>query len=98
VFKNFLDIDKWIKRFTVQGWPGAYLRIITEGEVGAGDGVVIAHRPAHGVTIGEVFRGFSGERSLAPRLLLAEELPEENLDRVRAWLAGTAKPFELDGD
>jgi MOSC domain-containing protein YiiM len=95
---NFIGVDGWIKRFTERGWPGAYLRIIDEGEVGAGDDVRIVHRPAHGVTIGEAFRGFTGDRALAPRLLAAEQLPSKDLDRVRAWLAGVDGPLELDTD
>ena len=34
--------------------PGAYLRIVAEGEVGAGDAVEVSDRPAHGVTIAQV--------------------------------------------
>jgi MOSC domain-containing protein YiiM len=45
-----------VKRFGEANRPGAYLRIITEGELGAGDRVDITHRPAHGVTIAQVSR------------------------------------------
>ena len=43
-------------RFTVHGKVGAYLRVITEGTVQAGDRVEVVHRPAHGVTVGQMFR------------------------------------------
>jgi MOSC domain-containing protein YiiM len=87
VFAGFWGVDKLIKRFTERGWPGAYLRILTEGEVGAGDQVQVIHRPAHGLTIGETFRGLTGERELAPKLLTAPELPASYRDRVETWLA-----------
>jgi MOSC domain-containing protein YiiM len=86
-FAEVMNVPRWVKRFTDQGWPGAYVRIVTEGEVGAGDQVTLLHRPEHGVTIGEVFRALTGDRSLAPRLLEAPELPGKYLDSARRWLA-----------
>jgi len=50
-----MDEPQWIKRFTKHGAPGAYLRVIQPGTVGAGDAVTVVGRPAHGVTIGDVF-------------------------------------------
>jgi MOSC domain-containing protein YiiM len=97
-FAGFIGVEKWIKRFTERGWPGAYLRILTEGEVGAGDAVTVVHRPAHGVTIGDTFRAMTGERSLAPRLLEAPELPADIRERARRWVDGQAGPLELDTD
>ncbi|GAA0271618.1 MOSC domain-containing protein [Cryptosporangium japonicum] len=75
-FAGFWDVPNLVKRFTKEGRPGAYLRIIEEGDLGAGDDVEMVHRPGHGVTIGEVFRALTGERSLAARILEAPELPE----------------------
>ncbi|SHN25819.1 MOSC domain-containing protein [Cryptosporangium aurantiacum] len=86
-FAGFWDVPDLIKRFTHRAVPGAYLRIIEEGELGAGDEVRVISRPGHGVTIGEVFRALTGERSLAPRLLEAPELPSELHDRARKFLA-----------
>ncbi|MEP6598492.1 MAG: MOSC domain-containing protein [Actinomycetota bacterium] len=85
---GFWNIPDMIKRFTSVGRPGAYLRILTEGDVGAGDVVDVVHRPAHGVTIGETFRALTGDRTLAHRLLEAPELPEEAHRSARRWLAG----------
>jgi MOSC domain-containing protein YiiM len=86
VFQAWLGEAKWVRRFTDRGHPGAYLRVVADGELGAGDAVVIAHRPAHGVTIGETFRALTGDRSLAARLLEAPELPAEVHRRARTWL------------
>jgi MOSC domain-containing protein YiiM len=62
-------------RFARAGRPGAYLAIVEEGDLGAGDAVTVAHRPAHGVTVGLVAQAYHRDRGLAPRLLDARELP-----------------------
>jgi MOSC domain-containing protein YiiM len=54
-FQGFMDEPQWVKRFTEHGASGAYLRVVAEGTVGAGDTVTVTGRPAHGVTIGDVF-------------------------------------------
>lgn len=89
VFAGFWDVPDLIKRFTVEGRPGAYLRIHQAGALQAGDEVRIGHRPEHGVTIRETFRALTGDRSLAHRLLEAPELPAEAHQRARVWLAGS---------
>jgi MOSC domain-containing protein YiiM len=53
-FQGWMDEPQWVKRFTDHGAPGAYLRVLVDGTVGAGDEVEVVHRPDHGVTIGEV--------------------------------------------
>jgi MOSC domain-containing protein YiiM len=55
-FQGFMDEPHWIKKFTEHGAPGAYLRVVSEGTVGARDTVTVLGRPDHGVTIGDVFR------------------------------------------
>lgn len=71
--------DTFPDRFEAAGRLGAYLRIIGEGEVGAGDDVVVVHQPSHGVTIDLVRRAFD-DPSLYPAVLAAPELPR----RLRA--------------
>jgi MOSC domain-containing protein YiiM len=82
-FAGFWGVPDLIKRFTAHAAPGAYLRVVQAGDVGAGDTVTVTDVPDHGVTIGEVFRAVNGEVALLPRLLAAAELP----DRVRAKAA-----------
>jgi MOSC domain-containing protein YiiM len=73
---------KFVKRFGQANRPGAYLRIIEEGEVGVGDAVRVTERPAHDVSVALVSRALLGERELAPRILTAgPALP----DKVRDW-------------
>ena len=55
-FATWIGEPDWIKRFTAHGKVGAYLRVITEGIVQAGDPVEVVRRPAHGVTVGQMFR------------------------------------------
>src|ERR1700761_6286043 len=40
----------FVKRFALASRPGAYLRIIEEGDLGAGDRIEVTSRPDHGVT------------------------------------------------
>ncbi|SCL70016.1 MOSC domain-containing protein [Micromonospora chersina] len=89
-FAGFWGMPDLIKRFTVRGAPGAYLRVLREGEVGAGDPVEVVDRPAHGVTIGEVFRATTLEPDLLPRLLDVPELPESLREKVRRRLGAAA--------
>jgi MOSC domain-containing protein YiiM len=86
-FAAFWNVDKLIKRFTEAGRPGAYLRVLVEGEVAAGDAITVLQRPSHGLTIGETFRALTGDRALAPKLLTAPELPAAVHDSARTWLS-----------
>ena len=83
VFAGFWDVKDLIKRFTARGHTGTYLRVLEEGELGAGDPIEVVHRPDHGVTIAEVFRALTTEPALLPRLLDAPQLPESVLEMAR---------------
>lgn len=60
--------------FAEAGRPGAYLRIIKEGDIGAGDLVRVVDRPAHGVTVGDVARIYHSDHSQAALLLEVPKL------------------------
>ncbi|KQX68876.1 MOSC domain-containing protein [Angustibacter sp. Root456] len=60
-FQRWMDEPHWVKRFTDHGAPGAYLRVVREGTVAAGDRIAVERRPAHGVTIGDCFLRFDAE-------------------------------------
>jgi MOSC domain-containing protein YiiM len=64
----------FVRRFAGAGRPGAYLRILAEGEVAAGDPVEVVHRPAHGLTVAEVSRIYHHDHAAADRLLGVPEL------------------------
>jgi MOSC domain-containing protein YiiM len=82
-FQGWLAREGWIKRFTQAALPGAYLRVITPGEIVAGDPVSIEHRPAHDVTVAVAFKALTTAPELLPRLLAADALPEEAKDLAR---------------
>jgi MOSC domain-containing protein YiiM len=63
------------RRFAQAARPGAYLAVVEEGRLGAGDPIRVVSTPAHGVTIGLVERAYHADRSLAHRLFDAPELP-----------------------
>ena len=54
--------------------PGAYFRVLSPGEVRAGDGITGEHRPNHDVTVGLAFRARMTDPGLAPVLLTADAL------------------------
>ncbi len=64
------------RRFTAAGRPGAYLRILVEGELGAGDEIRVVARPAHELSIGDMFRIYTRDRQEAHRLLAVSEISD----------------------
>ncbi|MFC9268457.1 MOSC domain-containing protein [Streptomyces zhihengii] len=83
-FGGHLGERGWVRRFTRAGAPGAYLRVISPGEIRVGDAVEIVHRPAHDVTVAMSFRAETVERSLLPRVLAAGDAlhPEQLRDAL----------------
>jgi MOSC domain-containing protein YiiM len=71
-FQSWLGEEHWVKRFARGGRPGAYLRVLTEGAVAAGDAVRVLDRPAGRVTVAESMRAFYGDRDIMRRLLEVE--------------------------
>jgi MOSC domain-containing protein YiiM len=78
------DNSHWVKRFTAETRPGPYLRVLEEGSVQVGDEITVVHRPGHGVTVSEMFRALTLDRSLLPRLLLIDGLAERARAKVEA--------------
>jgi MOSC domain-containing protein YiiM len=66
-----------VKRFAQAERPGAYLRILQEGELGAGDRVDITARPSHGVTVAQVSRAIMLDETGLEAAAQAPELPEK---------------------
>jgi MOSC domain-containing protein YiiM len=64
----------FVRRFAHGSRPGAYLRIVEEGELGAGDEVAIEERPDHGVTSRLVYDAVLVDKTLVPKALQAPEL------------------------
>ena len=73
---------RFLKRFAAAGRPGAYLRVISEGDIGAADEIAVTSRPAHAVTSALVSRAILREPELLAAAHQAPELPAE----LRAWM------------
>jgi MOSC domain-containing protein YiiM len=82
-FQGWLDEPDWLKRFIKAHRPGAYLRVINEGSIRAGDPIEVASRPEHDVTVALTFRALTTEPELLPRLAVATALPKEAQALVR---------------
>jgi MOSC domain-containing protein YiiM len=80
----------FLKRFAAAARPGAYLRVIREGDIGAGDRISVRSRPAHRVTSALVSRAITHEPQLLGAAAQAPELPAE----LRAWLRSRAERVE----
>lgn len=74
----------WVRRFTEVGNTGAYLSVVTGGEVRPGDTIEVVSRPEHGIDVRMVFRALSGDLDLAARVLDANVLVGEDADELRA--------------
>ena len=84
-FRGWVGERGWLKKFTADARPGAYLRVAEPGQIAAGDPVAVVSRPDHDVTVSLVFRATTTERELLPELLAAgEHLPAETADLVHA--------------
>lgn len=68
-----LGIPGFVRTFARALRPGAYLRIVEEGEIGAGDRVDVIHRPGHGITVTTLAQA-RFEPRLRPSILAAEAL------------------------
>lgn len=67
-FRGRMGLHGWLRMFTLDGRPGAYLAVRTPGWVRSGDLIERLHVPAHDVTIGLAFRALTTEPALLPRL------------------------------
>ena len=65
-----------VRRFGEASRPGAYLRILREGELAAGDAVEVLDRPAHGVTVALVSAAILVDDSLRAKAATAPELAQ----------------------
>ena len=83
-FRAWIAERGWLRTFTLAALPGTYLSVVSPGEVIAGAPVTVVHRPAHGVTVAQVFRAVTREPDLLPSILAADELPEEFKELARA--------------
>jgi MOSC domain-containing protein YiiM len=73
---------RFVRRFGQASRPGAYLRIVEEGELGAGDAVELATVPDHGVTMRLISDAILLDPGLIPQALEARQL----IPSLREWM------------
>jgi MOSC domain-containing protein YiiM len=76
-----MNDQRFPRRFTEALRPGTYLRIVVEGDVGAGDEIRVIERPGHDLTVRQVFRIYTRDRHEAGRLLAVPGMSES----WRSW-------------
>ena len=79
-------------RFAAAGRPGAYLAILEQGALGAGDRIRVIHRPGHGVTVGLVAASYHRDHRLAASILAAPELAEAWRHWAEHQIGAAARP------
>jgi MOSC domain-containing protein YiiM len=90
VFRNWTGETGWVKRFAQAGRPGAYLRVLEEGDVASGDPVTVLDRPDIRVTVAESMRAYYGDAGLMRRLLSVPGRSAKWDEEAAAGAAGTA--------
>jgi MOSC domain-containing protein YiiM len=68
-FKAWTGEDQWVRRFAAAGRPGAYLRVLTEGQISAGDDIEVLSRPEQRVTVAQSMLAYYGDEDLMRALL-----------------------------
>ena len=63
------------KRFLRAMRMGAYLRVVNEGDVGAGDGIRVVDTPTHGVSLRDMVRALD-DLEKARALRVVQRLPK----------------------
>jgi MOSC domain-containing protein YiiM len=93
VFANKLHEPAWVKRFAAAGRPGAYARVLEEGEVAPGDEIDLEPAPIEYPTLLELFRLYYEKEPAADAIVRALAAPvaereraalEERLSRLAA--------------
>jgi MOSC domain-containing protein YiiM len=82
-------LDGFLRRSTETQRTGWYLRVLTPGEVAAGDRLVLISRPDRAYTVAQVNENFHGQfdPAFTEELLLSPELAEGWKDMLRKKLA-----------
>jgi MOSC domain-containing protein YiiM len=76
-----MDDPRFVKTFGKALRPGAYLRVIEEGSIAAGDRAEVLSRPDHGLTVAGMANIFLFDHAAIPSALAVPELP----DFLREW-------------
>ena len=86
-FRAHMDVRGWLRTFTEVGRSGAYLSVVTGGEVRPGAAVRVVSRAAHDIDVPTTFRAFMGDLDAAERVLAVGCFPEWELAGLREMVA-----------
>ena len=81
-----MNDQMFVRRFTEALRPGAYLRIVVEGNLEAGDEIRVVDKPDHNLTIRDVFRIYTRDRDDAGRLVAIPQISESWRKWAESWL------------
>ncbi|GAA2780546.1 MOSC domain-containing protein [Saccharopolyspora taberi] len=87
-FGAWMREKQWGPTFNATRRPGAYLRVLEEGELSPGDGVEVVWRPDEHVTVAEGVAGILGDEDVLRRIaVLSKQVPEWDFEAVmlHAW-------------
>lgn len=82
------------RKFSQANRPGTYLRIVAEGELGAGDRIEVLERPDHEVSVGLVALVYYAAPERAAEILEAPSLPES----WREWALKAAATRSVEAE
>lgn len=81
----------FVDRFGRAGRHGTYLRIVAEGEVGAGDTIALVRRPDHGLRVVDIALAYeTGDEDLVRRLTSVADVPAD-------WVEWAQRQLERRG-
>jgi MOSC domain-containing protein YiiM len=87
----------FIRRFTEAMRPGTYLRIVSAGDIGAGDEIKIESKPDHTLSVRDVFRIYTRDRGEVSRILEAPQMSEAWKRWAKETLARKAEASREEG-
>ena len=83
-FRGWVSEKGWLKTFTTEARPGAYLKVVAAGAVATGSEIEVIERPNHDLTMSKLFRAAMGDRHVAMDMLRSPALNHEMADYLRA--------------
>jgi MOSC domain-containing protein YiiM len=67
----------FVDRFADARRPGAYLRIIEDGDLGVGDAILVGESPRHGLTVNDIVDAYADpSRDVLERIVAIDVVPE----------------------
>lgn len=96
VFRNWTGETGWVKRFAAARRPGAYLRVLEEGAVAAGDRVTVLDRPGASITVAEAMRVYYQRDIDGARQLISVLGPSSKWNEMAAAWIASGRPDETE--